>query len=120
MGNIFCERLKELRIEKALGQVELAKELNVSKGIISLWENGLREPKLSNLITLANFFEVSIDIVLNIIYNVSKFQTWGRMLVLRLVLFFGKSKGEKNDSCSYNPHFRNGTCCDGCFGYGNR
>ena len=61
MGNIFCERLKELRIEKDLGQVELAKELNVSKGIISLWENGLREPKLSNLITLAKFFEVSID-----------------------------------------------------------
>ena len=61
MGNIFCERLKELRLEKGLGQVELANALNVSKGIISLWENGLREPKLSNLITLAKFFEVSLD-----------------------------------------------------------
>lgn len=61
MGNIFCERLKELRTEKDIGQVELAKTINVSKGIISLWENGLREPKLSNLIALANFFEVSID-----------------------------------------------------------
>lgn len=61
MGNIFCERLKELRIEKELGQVELANALNVSKGIISLWENGLREPKLSNLIALAKFFEVSLD-----------------------------------------------------------
>ncbi len=61
MENIFCERLKELRLEKGLGQVELANALNVSKGIISLWENGLREPKLSNLITLAKFFEVSLD-----------------------------------------------------------
>ena len=61
MENIFCERLKELRIEKGVGQVELATKLNVSKGIISLWENGLREPKLSNLISLARFFEVSID-----------------------------------------------------------
>jgi transcriptional regulator with XRE-family HTH domain len=61
MENIFYERLKELRIEKGIGQIELAKAVNVSKGIISLWENGLREPKLSNLITLANFFEVSID-----------------------------------------------------------
>ena len=61
MENIFCERLRELRIEKGVGQIELAKALNVSKGIISLWENGLREPKLSNLIALANFFEVSID-----------------------------------------------------------
>lgn len=61
MNNIFSERLKELRIEKAIGQVELAKALNASKGIISLWENGLREPKLSNLIALARFFEVSLD-----------------------------------------------------------
>lgn len=61
MENVFCERLKELRIEKGVGQVELATKLNVSKGIISLWENGLREPKLSNLIILAKFFEVSID-----------------------------------------------------------
>lgn len=61
MDNIFCERLKELRIEKSVGQIELATKINVSKGIISLWENGLREPKLSNLIALAKFFEVSLD-----------------------------------------------------------
>ncbi len=61
MENVFCEKLKELRIEKGVGQVELAKAINVSKGIISLWENGLREPKLSNLIVLSKFFEVSID-----------------------------------------------------------
>lgn len=61
MKNVFSERLKELRIEKGVGQIELSKEINVSKGIISLWENGLREPKLSNLISLSQFFDVSID-----------------------------------------------------------
>ena len=61
MNIIFCERLKELRIEKGIGQVELAKAINVSNGIISLWENDLREPKLSNLIALSKFFDVSID-----------------------------------------------------------
>ena len=61
MNTTFFERLKELRIEKGIGQVELARELNVSKGIISLWENGLREPKLSNLIALAKYFGVSLD-----------------------------------------------------------
>jgi len=61
MDNIFCERLKELRIEKNVGQIELSKALNVSKGIISLWENGLREPKLSNLVALAKYFNVSLD-----------------------------------------------------------
>ena len=61
MKNIFCERLKELRIEKGIGQVELANAIHVSKGIISLWENDFREPKLSNLIALAQYFNVSID-----------------------------------------------------------
>ena len=57
----FADRLKELRVEKQIGQVELANAINVSKGTISLWENGLREPKLSNLIALATFFNVTID-----------------------------------------------------------
>ena len=61
MENEFCDKLKELRIEKGVGQVQLAKDLGVSKGIISLWENNLREPKLSNLIALAKYFHVSID-----------------------------------------------------------
>ena len=50
-----------LRQEKKLGQVELAKIIGVSKGIISLWENGLREPNLYSLIALAKFFDISID-----------------------------------------------------------
>ena len=61
MKNIFGERLNELRLANGIGQVKLAEDLNVSKGIISLWENGLREPKLSNLVSLAQYFQVSID-----------------------------------------------------------
>lgn len=61
MSTVFSERLKELRTEKNVGQIELAKAINVSKGIISLWENNLREPKLSNLVALSKFFDVSID-----------------------------------------------------------
>ena len=59
--NKFKDNLKELRLEKKLGQVELAKAIGVSKGVISLWENGLREPTMSSLIILANFFNISID-----------------------------------------------------------
>lgn len=61
MKECFAERLKELRSEMNVGQVELALAIGVSKGIISLWENGLREPKLSNLISLAEYFGVSLD-----------------------------------------------------------
>lgn len=59
--NKFKDNLKELRIERGLGQVELAHAIGVSKGIISLWENGLREPNMYSLIVLAMFFNVSID-----------------------------------------------------------
>ena len=50
-----------MRKEKDLKQEELANALNVSNGIISLWENGLREPTMSNLVTIASYFHVSID-----------------------------------------------------------
>lgn len=59
--NKFKDNLKELRSEKNLGQVELANAIGVSKGIISLWENGLREPNMYSLIVLAEFFNISID-----------------------------------------------------------
>ncbi len=61
MDNLFKVRLKELRMEKGVGQVELSKEIGVSKGVISLWENGLREPTMNSLILLSKYFSVSID-----------------------------------------------------------
>lgn len=59
--NKFKSNLKELRLEKNLGQAELAKVIGVSKGVISLWENGLREPTMHSLIILAQFFNITID-----------------------------------------------------------
>ncbi len=58
---MFGERVKEYRIEKGVSQMDLASSIGVSKGIISLWENGLREPTLSNLIALADYFDLSLD-----------------------------------------------------------
>lgn len=61
MENKFKNNLKMLRQEKNIGQVELSEKIGVSKGIISLWESGKREPTMSSLISLSNFFNVSID-----------------------------------------------------------
>lgn len=61
MNGLFTERLRELRAEQGVSQIMLAESLGVSKGIISLWENGLREPTLSNLVALADFFGVTLD-----------------------------------------------------------
>ena len=61
MNGVFCERLKELRQEKGIGQVQLARELDVGKSIISLWELGKCEPSLSKLVAMSRYFGVSID-----------------------------------------------------------
>lgn len=62
----FKDIFKSLRLEMGIGQVELAKNLGVSKAVISLWENGLREPSMSSLIAIAKFFKVSIDYLVGI------------------------------------------------------
>ncbi len=61
MENKFGERLRSLRQEKGIGQVALAREIDVGKSIISQWELGRCEPTLSKLIALAAYFGVSID-----------------------------------------------------------
>ena len=57
----FGDRLRALRKEAGIGQIELAKKLNVGKSIISLWETNQCEPTLSKLILISKFFNVSID-----------------------------------------------------------
>ncbi|MCD8372055.1 MAG: helix-turn-helix domain-containing protein [Clostridia bacterium] len=61
MNNVFAERLKMLRSEKGIGQIQLAKELDVGKSVISLWERGECEPTLSKLVAISKYFGVSID-----------------------------------------------------------
>lgn len=59
--NYFAQNLKVLRQYKNLSQPQLALQLNVSKGMISFWENGKYEPTATNIIAVAKFFNISID-----------------------------------------------------------
>lgn len=59
-------RIKCLRQEKKLGQIELANQLGVGKSIISLWERDECEPTASKIIALAKFFNVSADYILGL------------------------------------------------------
>lgn len=61
MNTAFSERLKELRKERGLGQIALAAALGVGKSSISLWERGESEPTLSNLVAVAQYFDVTLD-----------------------------------------------------------
>ena len=57
--------LKELRKEKGITQEKLAVMVNVSNRSISRWENGKTLPDFDLLIELANYYEVSIDEILD-------------------------------------------------------
>ncbi len=57
----FKIRLKELRLEKNVSQLEVAKMLNMSKMAVSHWEKGNSEPSIEQLKILAAYFDVSID-----------------------------------------------------------
>ena len=60
----FGERFKQLREERGLTQPEIAKELGVIKQTISNYENNDREPEFSDLVKIADFFQISIDYLL--------------------------------------------------------
>lgn len=62
--NIFCFRLKQLRKEYKLNQVDLAKALKVSQSIIARWESGECEPTVTNILAIAEYFSVTTDYLL--------------------------------------------------------
>ncbi len=57
-------RIKQLREENKITQEDLAKKLELSKGIISLYENEDRKPSLEVLLKLSEIFKCSIDYIL--------------------------------------------------------
>ncbi len=57
-------RLKELRKKKNISQLKLAIDLNLSQNTISRYETGEREPGITELILIADYFQVSVDYLL--------------------------------------------------------
>lgn len=57
----FQDTIRELRERKSISQVELGKKLNLTKSVISSYENGVRQPSHDVLFQMARFFGVSMD-----------------------------------------------------------
>lgn len=55
------EKIKELRLEKGLSQMQLGKLIGVSQKAVDYWERSVNEPKASYIIALVNVFGVSFD-----------------------------------------------------------
>lgn len=59
--SVFSERMYQLRKEKKISQVALAKEIGVSSRVYQDYEYGKREAQMTTLVRIADFFDVSLD-----------------------------------------------------------
>ena len=59
-------RIRELRKEFGLSQVDLAQRMEVTKQTISNWENENIQPSVDMLVDLANVFNVTTDYLLGL------------------------------------------------------
>ena len=57
-------RLKELRKEKGITQLKLAMDLGLNQNSVSRYETGEREADYKTLIMLADYFDVTVDYLL--------------------------------------------------------
>ena len=62
----FSERLKELRAEKKMSQMELSVATGISQSAIANWEIGKTDPTAYALITLSRYFNESVDYLLGL------------------------------------------------------
>lgn len=61
---MIMNRLRQLREERHMNQQRLAVELNVSQAMISKYERGESEPDVYMIKTIADYFGVSADYLL--------------------------------------------------------
>ena len=57
----FSERLKDLRKQAGLTQVDVAEKLGISQPAYASWERGVKQPSQENLVKIAQSLMVSVD-----------------------------------------------------------
>lgn len=62
----FADKLKQLREEKGISQLELSKQIGVSPSSITMYEQGERVPRDYVKIKIADFFGETVE---NIFFN---------------------------------------------------
>lgn len=64
-------KIKQLRRQKNISQIALAKQLGVSKSVISSYENSVHYPPYDVLLQMARIFGVSTDYLLGFSGNLT-------------------------------------------------
>lgn len=58
---LFGKRIKELRLERKMSQMDVGAALGIDRENIRKYEKGLQEPKLSTIIKFAELFDININ-----------------------------------------------------------
>ena len=66
MRTELSKNIYNLRKEKNISQLALAKEIGVTQKAIDFWEKDINEPKASYIIKLATYFGVTSDYLLGL------------------------------------------------------
>ena len=85
------EKIKNLRVNSGMSQVQLAERLGITKSAVNAWETGTNSPSLLYIIRLANIFGVSTDYLLGVnerltvdITNLDELQKQAVTLMIKL------------------------------------
>lgn len=70
--SFFGKNIKKIRSIRGLTQVQLADMLEVSRGVVSSYEEGRAEPKIETILKTAEMFSVSIDDLLKTTLTVNQ------------------------------------------------
>lgn len=65
MKIVIGKNIKFLREKKNIDQQTLADALNVPRSTLACWESGLRNPKLEQIVNIAEFFNKDLSIIYN-------------------------------------------------------
>ncbi len=66
MSKTYIERIRELREDNDLNQLDIANILETTQQVYSRYEQGINELPIRHLIKLANFYKVSTDYILGL------------------------------------------------------
>ena len=61
MHTLFAERLKKLRMDKNISQVQLAEQMFVTQSTVARWENGSRLPDAIMISRLSKLLDVDVN-----------------------------------------------------------
>ena len=98
----FASNIKKLREERKLSQKDIAEYLGITRQAVNSYECGRREPDYNTLVSLADFFGVTVDFLL------------GRTLTKNAINFNNNDAADDDEKCVQNILKYNKLCDMDC------